>query len=100
MVGQAAVQAAVDGSGGKMVTLVRTDGEEYDCTTGLVELEKVANGEKPVPPEFIDSNGTGITDAFRRYAGPLVRGEAEIEIGADGLPVYARLAQRLVEKKT
>ena len=100
MVGQAAVQAAVDGVHGKMVTLERADGKKYRCTTGLVELEKVANGEKPVPPEFIDANGTGITDAFRRYAGPLVQGEAELEIGRDGLPVYARLVQQLVEKRT
>ncbi len=100
MVGQAAVQAAVDGVHGKMVTLVRAGGGEYKCTTGLVELEKVANGEKLVPAKFIDANGTGVTDAFRSYAGPLVQGEAELEIGSDGLPVYARLVQQLVEKRT
>ncbi len=100
MVGQAAVQAAMAGEGGKMVTLVRADGDAYKCTTGLIELEKVANGEKPVPPEFIGEDGISITDAFRRYAGPLVAGEADVEIGADGLPVYARLAKQLVEKLT
>jgi len=100
MVGQAAVQAAINGAGGKMVTLERAAGKKYKCTTGLVELEKVANGEKPVPPECIDTSGTGVTEAFRSYAGPLIRGQADVEIGDDGLPVYARLAQHPVEKKT
>jgi 6-phosphofructokinase 1 len=84
-----------------MMTLERDDsGGEYRCTTGLADLEKVANDEKPVPPEFIDESGTGVTDAFRAYALPLISGEAEVEIGADGLPVYARLTKHMVPKKT
>jgi len=101
MVGAAAVQAALEGVTGKMVTLVREGGKDsYKCTTGLADLEEVANGEKPVPREFINEQGNGVTDAFRDYARPLLRGEAEIEIGSDGLPVYARLAKRMVAQKT
>jgi len=101
MVGVAAVRAALDGVNGKMITLERSGtGGQYACTTGLVDLEKVANGEKPVPPEFINEQGNGITDAFRQYALPLIAGQAQIEIGPDGLPVYARLARKLVPKKT
>jgi len=100
MVGRAAVTAALEGVNGKMITLQRQPGAEYRCTTGLVELEKVANGEKPVPAEFIDADGRGVTEAFLDYARPLILGEAPIEIGADGLPVYARLKKILVEKKT
>ncbi|MBL7134348.1 MAG: 6-phosphofructokinase [Phycisphaerae bacterium] len=100
MVGKAAVQHAIEGVTGKMVTLVRSGRAEYACTTGLVELEKVANGDKLVPREFIDDAGTGITEAFRKYAQPLIAGQAEIEMGDDGLPVYARLAKYMVAKKT
>ena len=101
MVGKAAVEAAARGVSGMMVTLEREarDGK-YSCTTGLVELEKVANGEKKVPPEFIDPSGVAITDAFRSYALPLIQGEAQIEIGRDGLPIYARLKKELVKEKT
>jgi len=99
-VGQAAVVAALEGVNGKMVTLERQGGAGYRCRTGLVEPEKVANGEKPVPAEFIDANGRGVTEAFLDYARPLIAGEAPIEIGADGLPVYARLKKILVAKKT
>mgnify|MGYP006294636443 CR=1 FL=1 len=100
LVGRKAVEAAVGGVSGKMVTLVRKDGPEYGCATGLAELDDVANGEKKVPPEFISEDGFGVSEAFRTYASPLVLGQAELEIGPDGLPVYARLAKHLVEKKT
>ncbi|MHC4562410.1 MAG: 6-phosphofructokinase [Planctomycetota bacterium] len=100
LVGKAAVEAALQGAHGKMVTLERVSDDPYECTTGLVDLEKVANGEKPVPPEFIDEGGTGVTDAFRRYATPLIAGQADVEIGDDGLPVYARLQQKLLKKLT
>ncbi|GAH42917.1 unnamed protein product, partial [marine sediment metagenome] len=100
MAGRAAVRAAMDGTGGMMVTLQRREENgRYSCSTGLVELQKVANGEKPLPREFLDESGTGITEAFRRYALPLIAGEAQIEIGDDGLPVYARLARHMVPKK-
>ena len=101
MAGRAAVEAALAGERGKMVALVREDAAgPYRCTTGLVDLGKVANGEKPVPPEFINDAGNGLTEAFRAYASPLVQGQAEIEIGRDGLPVYTRLKKHRVAKKT
>jgi 6-phosphofructokinase 1 len=101
MAGQAAVEAAIKGVNGMMVTLVRQgDGADYRCTTGLVELQKVANGEKMLPREFLDESGTGISRAFRDYALPLIHGEAPIDIAPDGLPLYAQLKRQLVAKKT
>ena len=100
MVGKAAVETAVKGISGKMVTLERKAGRTYECTTGLVDLEDVANGEKVVPDEYISEDSFGVTDAFAAYARPLVMGEARIEIGPDGLPVYARLARHMVARKT
>ena len=101
MAGAAAVQAALGGASGKMITLVRqNEGGQYACTTGQVELGKVANTEKPVPPEFINAEGNGVTQAFLDYARPLIAGTAELEMGADGLPVYARLVKHFVAKKT
>jgi len=101
MVGKAAVRAAMKGITGKMITLERRDeGGRYSCTTGLADLEKVANGEKPLPPEYVNQSGTGITDAFRAYALPLIQGRAAIDTGPDGLPVYAKLAKHMVAKRT
>ena len=99
MCGQMAVRYALQGENGKMVTLIRQEGPEYKCTTGLVELEKVANGEKKVPPEYINDKGNHITDAMRDYVRPLVKGEAPITIGDDGLPVFMRFERKPIEKK-
>jgi 6-phosphofructokinase 1 len=108
MCGQMAVKYAMDGENGKMVTLIREPpclpseegkGAEYKCTTGLAQLREVANGEKKVPPEYINDKGNHITDAMRGYVRPLVRGEAPITIGEDGLPVFMRFERKPLEKK-
>jgi 6-phosphofructokinase 1 len=99
MCGQMAVRYALDGINGKMVTLVREKGAKYKCTTGLAELRDVANGEKKVPREFINDKGNHITDAMRDYVRPLVRGEAPVTIGKDGLPVFVRFERKPLEKK-
>ncbi|MGA2678561.1 MAG: 6-phosphofructokinase [Sedimentisphaerales bacterium] len=99
MCGKHAVKAAMSGVNGKMITLVREKGAKYKCTTGFAELKDVANGEKKVPKEFINEKGNHITEACRKYIGPLIKGEAPITVGKDGLPVYVRLAKKWVEKK-
>jgi len=99
MCGQMAVKYAMDGVNGKMVTLVREDGPDYKCTTRLAELRDVANGEKKVPREFINDKGNHITDAMRDYVRPLVKGEAPITIGDDGLPVFMRFKRKPLDKK-
>jgi 6-phosphofructokinase 1 len=99
MCGQAAVKAALSGENGKMVTLIRQDGAEYECTTGLAELSEVANGEKKVPGEYINENGNHITEAMRDYVRPLVQGQAPITIGKNGLPVFMRFERKALEKK-
>lgn len=99
--GQAAVSAALDGVSGKMITLIRnSDSGRYVCENGLADLEDVANGEKMLPSEFIDADGTGITEAFRQYALPLVQGQALLDVGDDGLPIFARLERTPVARLT
>ena len=99
MCGRMAVKAAMDGVNGKMITLVREDAAEYKCSTGLAELSDVANGENKVPREYINEQGNGVTKAMLDYVRPLVMGEAPIEIGNDGLPVYMRFDRKPLQKK-
>ncbi len=97
--GRMAVRYALKGENGKMVTLIREKTSEYKCTTGLAELRDVANGEKKVPPEYINDSGNHITDAMRNYVRPLVQGQAPIRIGQDGLPKFMRFERKPLEKK-
>lgn len=89
-VGQVAVQHATAGVTDEMVTLERNPGPRYRCTTGLVELEKVANAEKLLPAGYINDEGNFVTPAFLDYARPLLGGP---------LPKYARLECFPVPKK-
>jgi len=89
-VGRAAVRAALAGESDKMINLVREPGPRYRCSTGVVELEKVANRERMMPAEYINAAGNGVTDAFLEYARPLI---------GEPLPPYARLAGTLVPKR-
>jgi ATP-dependent phosphofructokinase / diphosphate-dependent phosphofructokinase len=90
-VGRAAVRAALDGESDRMVSLERLPGPEYRCETGLASLEQVANTEHKLPPEYINAEGNGVTDAFVEYARPLI---------GDPLPPYAKLARHLLPRRT
>ena len=69
--GRAAVKAAVAGESGKMITLLRQEQEPYRSTTGLVELDRVAYAERPLPAEWIAEEGNDILPAFLDYVRPL-----------------------------
>jgi 6-phosphofructokinase 1 len=70
--GQAAVRAAVEGASGVMITLERTPGGVYSCTTGLVPLSAAAGVERRFPEVWIGATGHDIEPAFLDYAAPLV----------------------------
>lgn len=85
--GEMAVQQAVAGVSGKMVTLERASDKPYRCETGLADLDSVANAEKLMPDDFIAPAGNDVTTRFLEYARPLI---------GDELPPYAHLAKRRV----
>lgn len=69
--GQAAVRAALQGLTGKMVTLIRKPGPGYSCTTGLADLQNVANAERRFPLQWIHPAGNQVLPGFVDYAAPL-----------------------------
>jgi 6-phosphofructokinase 1 len=70
--GQQAVKLAVAGTSGVMVTIVRDSHSPYKCALGTAPLSEVANGEKPMPDEFICSDRLFVTDACLEYLRPLI----------------------------
>ena len=93
-VGKAAVRRAIAGGCG-VVGIERLSDEPYLWRTTLQAFEQVANLERQLPPEFIASDGFGVTDAFRRWCRPLIAGE-DWPAFRDGLPDYLRLQLPLV----
>ncbi|MFI4911441.1 MAG: 6-phosphofructokinase [Sedimentisphaeraceae bacterium JB056] len=98
MCGKAAVEYAMAGENGKMVTMQRDDSNGYKCTTSVVALSDVANGEKFLPAEYINEEGNGVTEAFKDYLRPLVQGEAPVQIDNEGLPVFMRFDRKAIKK--
>lgn len=71
-VGRAAVRLLASGQTGRMVTIDRVGNEPYESTTSSASISDVANKQRLLPREFLDDEGTSITDAFRAYAMPLL----------------------------
>jgi 6-phosphofructokinase 1 len=97
-VGKAAVEFAVAGKSGVMVTIVRDTGESYQWSIGEAPLGQVANVEKKMPREFISADGFHITEACRAYLSPLIQGE-DYPPYRNGLPQYSQLRNVAVPKK-
>ncbi|CBA15285.1 6-phosphofructokinase [Xanthomonas albilineans] len=98
-VGKAAVQFALNGMNAVMPAIVRSSDAPYRWKIEAAPLSKVANHEKKMPPSFLRKDGFGITEKARRYLQPLIRGEAPLAYGNDGLPKYVTLKNVAVKKK-
>ena len=96
--GQLAVQYADEGTTDHMVAYERVQGSAYQCDFKLVNLSTVANTEKKIPREWINKEGTGLTQAFIDYALPLIQGESTPPM-EDGLPRFAKLKKVPAGKK-
>jgi 6-phosphofructokinase len=67
-----AVQLATTGSSGVMVTIARKSNDPYRVHLETVSLSEVAVKSKPMPRDFINSEGNFVTDEFLEYIRPLV----------------------------
>ena len=97
-VGYAAVQYALNGHNAIMPCIKRISTSPYLWEISYASLNEVANKEKLMPVDFIDSEGFHITQKCRDYIEPLIIGEDFPEF-KDGLPNYLRLLQVKVTKR-
>jgi 6-phosphofructokinase len=86
-VGEKAVQYAMWGDKDGSVSIKRSG--DYAVHYELVPLESVAGKTRVMEDEFINEDGTGVTEAFRRYLLPLLGG---------GMPDAHRLRKAPVAK--
>jgi len=96
MAGKAAVEAAVSGITDKMVAFQCSREGGYKCETVLQPLDIVANIEKKVPREWINTLGNGVEQPFIDYALPLIQGELEVP-KEHCLPRFAKLKKIIAE---
>lgn len=98
-VGRAAVRMALAGQNGVMPVIVRSSDRPYRWKIEAAPLASIANHEKKMPAGFIRRDGFGITAKARAYLQPLIKGEAPLPYGPDGLPKYVTLKNVAVRKK-
>lgn len=71
-VGRRALELAVNGVSGVMVTINREGSEPFEFSLGTAPLDAVANFERYFPDNWINKSGNGITREFINYAKPLI----------------------------
>ena len=86
-IGAAAVDAAVSGQSGKMMTFKRIENKPYNIVIESVDVEKVANHVKYFPSEWINQSANGITNDALEYFLPLIKGEQTLHM-ENGLPKH------------
>ncbi|MCT4543586.1 MAG: 6-phosphofructokinase [Vallitalea sp.] len=90
LVGKKAVEYALEGYTGKMVSIIRKNNNSYEYEITHVDIEKVANKEKRIPGEWISKDKNDITAPLLEYIKPLIYGEPNIEY-KEGLPNYINI---------
>ena len=86
-VGRGAVEAAIAGKTGIMMTFVRSDEGGYSVSVGSADIAGIANGVKSVPRDFINAEGNYVTEPCIDYLKPLIVGEVACEYEA-GIPKH------------
>ena len=92
MVGGAAVKAADEGDSGMMVVIDRVSNDPYQTAAGVYDVHRIANDEKLVPREWINKEGTYVTEDFIDYVSPLIQGDYPC-VMVNGLPRHLYLKQ-------
>lgn len=86
--GAFAINAALNGETGKMISFVRTNTSPYELSFSTADVNIICNQEKAVPLSWITKDGSDVTDEFIRYAAPLIQGSVDVPT-ENGLPLFA-----------
>lgn len=84
-----AVDFALDGVTGKVVTLLRSDGNRYGVEYSVADLNNVIGREKTIPEHWYTETGH-LDNNFVKYVQPLIQGNVAVT-EENGLPKFAFL---------
>lgn len=77
MCGKTAVLEALSGNTGKMICIKRVSNEPYQVEYVAEDISKIANEESKVPASYM-CDLTHMSEAFRTYLRPLIKGETKV----------------------
>ena len=90
LAGVYAVNVALSGENGKVIVFERTSNTPYNINMKSHNVYDIANVEKRVPIEWIDSKNGTVSNELIEYIKPLIQGEV-YPIMVDGLPKHLKL---------
>lgn len=85
--GQKAVDFSEKGHTKCMLVIKRVSDDPYTTEIDTADISSIANKDKPIPREWINSSGNDVTDNLIKYMKPLIEGETAVKY-KDGLPIY------------
>lgn len=86
-IGEAAVEAALAGKSGCMMTFIRESDKPYSYSIGTTDAAVAANSEKLFPSEWINEDENDVLSAAYDYFMPLIQGEV-YPVMKNGMPVH------------
>ena len=86
-IGEAAVEAALEGKTGRMMCYIRESNSPYSIKISDVPVSETANHEQFFPLEWITEDKNNVTDDALNYFLPLIQGENEVKM-KNGMPVH------------
>ena len=89
-VGIAAVEAAMAGMTGKVMTFERVNESPYTVSINATDAGNIANKVKYFPAEWINEKKNNVTDQAVKYVLPLIQGELDIKY-QNGIPEQFKL---------
>ena len=93
-IGAAAVDTAISGKSGCMMTFRRISENPYNIRIDCVDASKVANLVKYFPTEWITPDGHNVTQEAIDYCLPLIQGEQNFQM-KNGIPQHYVLREAL-----
>ena len=85
--GMLAVEKVFEGETGMMATIIRDSSNPYKVHYETYDIHNIANVEKKLPLEWIDTDNNQMKEEYLEYARPLIIGELT-PVMKNGLPVH------------
>ncbi len=95
-IGAAGVRCALEGNTGKVMIFKRVSDMPYTVTIEAADASEIANREKFLPPEFINSAGNNISDNALPYFLPLIQGELSLCLD-NGIPKHFSIHESVLK---
>ena len=95
-IGAAGVRCALDGGTGKVMVFRRVNDMPYTVVIESADAELIANEEKFLPREYINSEDNNINDIALSYFLPLIQGDLNIRMDM-GIPKHFTIQESLLK---